>query len=102
MNTLYNHSAALRHNFFAFISVCLCLYFSFHAIQGERGVLSLVAINKQVIELQAKQTDLIKVRSKLETQVSMMRPGSVNKDLLEERVRLQLGYKHSDEFTVIN
>ena len=40
-------------------------------------------------------------RQKLETKVVMMRPGSINKDLLEERIRSVLGYRYEDEIILL-
>ncbi len=57
----------------------------------------------QKIETVSQEHDILHDnRMALEGRVIMMRPGSINKDLLEERVRLVLGYKHKDELTILS
>lgn len=56
----------------------------------------------QSIETMSYKSDIIThKRMALEDKVKMMRPGSVNKDLLEEQARLTLGYTHADELVVV-
>ena len=102
MNKLYSHRYILKSNLFVFVGVCLCLYFSFHAFEGNRGVMELVSVNSQIETLSLKNDKLKAERTGLEKKVSMMRPGAVDRDLLEERVRATLGYKHADEFSVLS
>jgi cell division protein FtsB len=40
-------------------------------------------------------------REILEKKVASMRPGQVDKDLLDEKVRLTLGFTRSDELLVV-
>jgi len=40
-------------------------------------------------------------RQSIETKVKMMRPGSIDPDLLVERVRHVLGYKFDDEAVIV-
>ena len=57
----------------------------------------------QSIETMSQKNDLIvDKRMALEEKVKMMRPGSINKDLLEEQVRLTLGYTHENEFVIVS
>lgn len=71
-------------------------------MQGERGVLRFVSLQSQLELLDAQNDDLVLERAKMEQRVAMMRPGSVDRDLLEERARLQLGYKYADEISVLH
>ena len=47
-----------------------------------------------------KNDDLSYKKENLHKKVAMMRPGTVNKDLLEEQVRLKLGYRAPDEMVI--
>jgi cell division protein FtsB len=102
MNKLYLHRHILKNNVLTFFGVCLCMYFSFHAVHGDRGVLRLVSANTQLETLSIHSDNLSAQRAELERKVAMMRPGSVDKDLLEERVRSTLGYKHADEYAILS
>ena len=101
MNTLFSHRNILKDHLLPLIGICLCIYFAYHTIQGERSVLRLAAVNGQIETLSQKSDSLTSERMQVEEKVAMMRPGSVDSDLLEERVRLTLGYKHADEYAVL-
>ncbi len=102
MNKLYLRRHALKHNIFTFLGVCLCMYFTFHAVQGDRGVFRLLVAHSDIETLSAQSDTLIAERADLERKVAMMRPGFVDRDLLEERVRLIIGYKHDDEYAILS
>jgi len=74
----------------------------YHSLQGSRSYPTLVSLDKSIEAVQADLDTTIAQRQKLERQVVMMRPGSVNSDLLEERVRVVLGYKSPNEFVILN
>ena len=71
-------------------------------MQGDRGVLALASTSSQIETLSIKADKLQDERRSLEQKVAMMRPGSVDKDLLEEQVRSTLGYKYNDEYAVLS
>lgn len=101
MNKLFSYSAVFRENLFALVGLCLCLYFTYHAIAGNRSIIRMHSIHSQIETLSQIETEEIKQRQEWEKKVSMMRPGSIDKDLLEERARAVLGYKKPNEFTVL-
>ena len=92
----------MKENLIALICVILALYFSYHVLQGERGVFRLVSLNQQIETMSQEETQFYAERLELEKKVAMMRPGSVNKDLLEEQVRSTLGYRYGDEVVVLS
>ncbi len=60
-----------------------------------------MSLNSSMQEISTKFAELNKERLEIEGRVVMLRPYSLNKDLLEERVRLVLGYRHPDEMAII-
>ncbi|MCB1529872.1 MAG: septum formation initiator family protein [Rhodospirillales bacterium] len=97
MKRLAEQRYLLRQNLIAVIGLCLSVYFCYHLIAGERGFLRKISLERQIETLASTQDSLLQERQALEKKVKMMRPGSVNRDLLEERVRSVLGYTHEDE-----
>ena len=90
-----------RQNLIVVIGVCLSFYFCYHLIAGERSYLRLISLNSQISTTE-KQLDLASAqRSGMEQKVVMMRPGSVNRDLLEEQARSVLGFHYKDEKVLI-
>ena len=97
-----SHSHLFRENIFSLIGVCLCLYFCYHAILGNRSIVKLYTLEKQIETLSQENTTLASAKDSLQGRVEMMRPGSVDRDLLEERVRLTLGYRQADELVLLD
>lgn len=87
----------IRHNLIAVIGVCLSLYFCYHLIAGERSYLRLMSLEHQMTQTSAQLETLTSERTDLEQRVVMMRPGSLNRDLLEEQARKVLGFQHEGE-----
>ena len=97
MNRLLEYRYLVRRNIFMLIGVSLCFYFSYHLVQGERSYLRLISLEKKIEKLSTEYASLKEKRTALEEKVIMLRPDSINKDLLEERVRHVLGFIHPDE-----
>jgi cell division protein FtsB len=101
MNKLFRHRAIIRENLISLIGMCLCLYFAYHAIQGNRSLMRMVTLKSQIVTMSSERDNLTAERTLLEQKVSMMRPGSLNKDLLEERARVVLGYKNENDVVIL-
>lgn len=102
MDKLFHHKYSLRQHLFTLIGIALCIYFGYHIIHGERSITKLMYLSQQIETQSQIGNNLHADRAALEEKVVMMRPGSINKDLLEEQVRLVLGYKHSNELIILD
>ena len=102
MKRLFSHHGIIRHNLLSLIGVSLCLYFSYHLLQGDRSALRLMGLNSSIATLSQDYYAARINRVEIEEKVLMMRPGSLNKDLLEERVRFVLGYTHENDFSIFD
>lgn len=102
MNKVFSQNFFLKEHFIAVIGVLLCLYFSYHAISGQRSLLTLYTVQKSIEKNVAKRDIVTTKRQSIEHKVRAMRPGQVNKDLLEERVRIVLGYTRPDEVVILS
>lgn len=91
----------LRKNMMAVIGLCLSFYFCYHLVAGQRGYLRLMSLERSVAEITAEYDVLKSQRGMVEKKVVMMRPGSIDRDLLEERVRYVLGYRYADELVLL-
>jgi cell division protein FtsB len=70
-------------------------------IAGQRGYLSLVSLEHHIKRASVDYAQNKSERERLEKKVIMMRPGSIDRDLLEERARHVLGYRFADELILI-
>lgn len=102
MNKLYEHRYLIRQNLMLLIGICLCFYFTYHLIHGGRSVVRLISLGSSIDTMSQKNDVIGGKRLALEEKVKMMRPGSINKDLLEEQVRLTLGYRDENELVIIS
>ncbi len=102
MDTLANIRFAFRRNLPLWIGVCLCLYFSYHIVSGQRSYFHLSQLN---LSLQQKAYTLSLLEQKhqdMEKKVMLMRPNSLSIDMLEEQIRLLLGYNLNNEILVVD
>ena len=86
---------------FLVAGICLCLYFSFHLLFGERGYLKLVSLSYQHEVALLEYEDIKKEREALETKVVGMRSDTIDVDLLEERVQIMLGVLPENAFVLV-
>lgn len=101
MKRLIEKRYILRRNMMAVIGICLSVYFSYHLIAGQRGYFRLTTLEKRIASVSGEHDALKQQRLALEKKVIMMRPGSIDRDLLEERARHVLGYRHADELILL-
>ncbi len=83
-----------------FLTLCLMVYFVYHIFQGERGLLALLRLQQKIKEDEKILIDLQSQREILERKVYLLRPDSLDRDMLEERVRLLLNFARSDEVVI--
>lgn len=75
-------------------------YFAYHAVEGDRGLRAYFALKH---ETAAAQRDLAALHAKqttLERRVMLLRPDSLDLDMLEERARAVLNLGHPDELVI--
>lgn len=77
--------------------VVVLLYFSYHAISGERGLLALIQLSQKIDNARIDLDVVHAQRLKLERNVRLMRDESIDLDLLDEQARRLLGYAQKDE-----
>ena len=91
----------IRHRNNHFISATLCIslfsYFCYHAVSGDRGIVTLFKLSSRVQELQASAEQTHTERLQLEHKVSLLKPSSLDLDMLDEQARKLLGYATKDE-----
>lgn len=91
----------VRQNLIVVIGVCLSVYFCYHLMAGERSYLRLISLNSQISESEKQLAATAAEREVLEQKVVMMRPGKVNRDLLEEQAQKVLGFRYPHEKVLI-
>ena len=85
-----------------FLGVSVTLYFAYHILHGERGLLAWWKLQKQVSTAEITAAATGSKKSNLENQVRLLNPSNLDLDMLEERARLMLNYGHPDEVVILD
>lgn len=80
--------------------IVLCAYFVYHALHGEHGLWALRELEARAITLEARAQEIAAQRAALEARVALLRPDSLDLDMLDEQARRQLGVLHPDEVVI--
>lgn len=80
--------------------LCAIAYFSYHLIQGNRGICAWQILETQLSKAQERLSLLKHQEMSLENRVKLLRPGSICSDLLAERAKDVLGYVHPHEVVI--
>ncbi len=75
-------------------------YFAFHAVFGDRGVLAYADLSEQVRDAQIRLAEAQSQREALQSDVRLLQRGSLDLNLLEERVRAVLNYVDEDDMLI--
>ena len=84
------------------IAISLLGYFIYHIIQGERGLLSWRQLNQKIDHAQSRLQETTTEQEVLEHRVHLMRPESLDPDMLEEQAREKLNFARKDEIVILD
>ena len=84
------------------LAACLVVYFGYHLVQGERGLLAWWRLNDRLAESNATLTRLHLQRQSLQADVRLMQPEHIDEDMLDERVRAILGMIQRNEIVIFD
>ena len=90
-----------RRLWLSLVGACAVLYFGYHAVQGERGLVALLTLERQLDRAEATLRSIETGKSVLERNVALLRTSSLDRDMLEERVRIVLNYARPDEIVIM-
>lgn len=92
-----------KHVVGPFLGIVLVSYFVFHTVHGDRGVLALIQMRERLAEAEIRLDVLVTEEARWERKVKLLHPASIDPDMLDERVRLMLGYAEAnDQIVLIN
>ncbi|MSO72220.1 MAG: septum formation initiator family protein [Rhodospirillaceae bacterium] len=66
-------------------------YFAYHAVQGDRGLIAWWNLRYEIEKTNFEFNEVTAEKQSLEHRVSLLRPDTLDRDMLEERARLMLG-----------
>jgi cell division protein FtsB len=83
------------------MGACIVGYFLYHTVQGDRGWLAMLRLQNQVSTAQQNLSQLQQEHKDLDHRVKLMRPDSMDPDLLDEKSREMLDYSKPNEIIVL-
>jgi cell division protein FtsB len=92
-----NYSGKVRQVIVPLAGAALMAYFAYHAVQGDRGLIAWWKLRYEMEHTDVALQELTAEKKALEQRVSLLRPQSLDPDMLEERARIMLGFVHADD-----
>lgn len=83
------------------IAVGLVAYFAFHALNGELGLVGKAKIEHRYAELEKELAVVRAEREELLRRVMLLRPESLDPDMVDERARASLNLVHPQELAIL-
>jgi len=90
----------LRHVAVPLFGAALMAYFAYHAVQGDRGLIAWWKLRYEIEKTELVHSEVAAEKAIMERRVSLLRPESLDRDMLEERARIMLGFVHADDRVV--
>lgn len=82
--------------------MCLCFYFGYFGIKGDRGWLKYQHLQNQISEAKIVKDNYEQERIDWEKKVKLLSSTSLDLDLLDERARTVLNVIGDDEFIILD
>ena len=77
-------------------------YFMFHAVQGERGLLTWMQVRQQAAAAETELAMSAAERERWEARIARLRSSNLDPDLVDERARYVAGLGRADEIVIFN
>jgi cell division protein FtsB len=84
------------------VCACFVLYLGYHGLYGERGLITMLRLKKEIGHLEFDLAAMREESKILQRRITLLRPESLDVDLLEERARVQLGYARSADLVIFD
>lgn len=81
-------------------SLLLLAYFAYHSVEGEYGLTALNRLMDEEVQLTAELAEIKDDRAALEARVELMRPESLDPDMIDERARQALNLAHPEDIVI--
>jgi len=101
MTTRQYRPSRSRHLILPAVTAVFLGYFAYHAFHGEYGIVGRQRLETKMTQLKADLGRLVAERSALENRVKLMRSGSLDQDMVDERAREQLNMVHPNEVVIL-
>lgn len=81
-------------------TIAVMAYFGYHSFNGDYGIWSRDRMKREAISLEAELQSLKAERVALQERANLLRPESLDPDMIDERARRNLNVLKSDEIVI--
>ena len=82
---------------------CLLIgYFVYHSVQGDHGARAWLQLNLRIVAVDDEVSILHERRAALERRVGLLRPDSLDPDMIEEQGRRLLNFSHPNDVLIVH
>ena len=82
------------------MGAAMMAYFGYHAVQGDRGLIAWWSLRYEIEKTGLELEEVTAAKQALEHKVGLLRPESLDRDMLEERARIMLGAIAPDDLII--
>ncbi|NQV59365.1 MAG: septum formation initiator family protein [Alphaproteobacteria bacterium] len=82
------------------LGFCALLYFGYHTVQGDRGVIAYLRLSANLERTEMALQESNETRQVLARRVILLRPENLDRDMLDEQARQILGLAHPDDVVI--
>jgi cell division protein FtsB len=76
-------------------------YLGYHLFEGDRGLKASWSVEQRLAKAQGERKALTAERQNLESRVSQLREGTLDRDMLDERLRQMLNLVHANDVVIL-
>ena len=102
MNLIVEFRNRARHVFGSMLAVSAVIYFAYHAVNGDRGLMAWLELQDKVAAAETWAGTIAAERRGIENRVKLLYPESLDPDMLEERARIMLNYAHAGDVVIMD
>jgi cell division protein FtsB len=101
MATRQRKQSKIRPLLLPFFCLLIMGYFAYHAVEGDYGLFALGKLKEREALLEAELVKARGEREQMERHVRLMRPESLDRDMLDERAREALNMADAKDLVIL-
>ena len=100
MSTRQRKQSRVRPLLLPFSCLLIVGYFAYHAVEGDYGLFALGKLKERVAGLESELETARAARERMEAHVTLMRPESLERDMIDERAREALNMANAKDIVI--
>lgn len=100
MNLLVELKNRARHVVGPLLGVSAVIYFAYHAVNGDRGLMAWLELKDRVAAAEESAEAVALQRRAVENRVRLLHPESLDPDMIEERARIVINFAYQGDIVI--